>query len=114
VKSLKWVGSSKKDLLEFPTEVRREIGYALYAVQKDERHESIKLFKGHGSGIYEIVSDFDKGTYRAIYIVNLGHAVYVLHAFQKKSKKGIKTPKEEIIVIKERLKKLKVMLQDKR
>jgi phage-related protein len=114
MKSLKWVGSSKKDLQKFPDEVRYEMGYALYTAQQGETHESVKLFKGHGSGIYEIVSDHDKNTYRAIYVVNIGEAVYVLHAFQKKSKKGIATPKEEVNVIKDRLKKLKIMLKDKR
>ncbi|TAK73747.1 MAG: hypothetical protein EPO11_07885 [Gammaproteobacteria bacterium] len=113
VKNLKWIGGSKKDLLAFPKEVRQEIGYALYAAQKGETHESAKPFKGHGSGIYEIVSDYDKNAYRAVYIVNVGEAVYVLHAFQKKSKQGIKTPKEEIAIISERLKKLKLMLKEK-
>jgi len=114
VKGLKWVGSSKKDLQAFPKEVCSEMGYALYMAQKGETHESAKLFKGHGSGIYEIVSDYDKNAYRAIYVVNIGDAVYVLHAFQKKSKKGIKTPKEEVTVIEERLKQLKLTLKDKR
>ena len=114
MKSVKWIGSSKKDLLEFPKEVRFEIGHALYVAQKGETCESAKLFKGHGSGVYEIVSDYDTNAYRAIYIVNIGDAVYVLHAFQKKSKKGIKTPKEEIAVIEERLKQLKQMIKDKR
>lgn len=114
MKSLKWMGSSKKDLLEFPIEVRSEMGFALYTAQLGETHESAKMFKGYGSGIYEIVSDHDKNAYRAIYIVNVGEAVYVLHAFQKKSKKGIATPKEEIEVIKERLKQLKQALKEKR
>ena len=106
-KQLKWVGSSKKDLLEFPGEVRSEMGFALYTAQIGETHESAKIFKGHGSGVYEIVSDHDKNAYRAIYVVNIGDTVHVLHAFQKKSKRGIATPKEEITVIKERLKQLK-------
>lgn len=114
MKSLKWVGGSKKDLKAFPKEVRSEMGLALYLAQQGETYESAKQFKGHGSGVYEIVSDYNKNAYRAIYIVNIGEAVYVLHAFQKKSKTGIKTPKEEIIVIEERLKKLKQMLKDKR
>ena len=114
MKKLKWVGSSRKDLQAFPDEVCYEMGYALYAAQLGETHASAKLFKGHGSGIYEVVSDYDKNAYRAIYIVNIGEAVYVLHAFQKKSKKGIKTPKEEVAVIGERLKMLKLMLKDKR
>lgn len=90
------------------------MGFALYTAQLGETHELAKMFKGHGSGIYEIVSDYDKNAYRIVYIVNIGEAVYVLHAFQKKSKKGIATPKEEINVIKERLKQLKQMLKEKR
>ncbi len=112
-KPLKWVGSSKKDLSEFPEEVRFEMGFALYTAQIGETHESAKMFRGHGSGVYEIVSDHDKNAYRAIYVVNLGDAVYVLHAFQKKSKKGISTPKEEIAVIEARLKQLKQTLKEK-
>jgi len=114
VKSLKWVGSSKKDLSKFPKEVCAEIGFALYVAQLGGTHESAKIFRGYGSGVYEIVSDYDKNAYRAIYIVNIGDAVYVLHAFQKKSKKGIATPKEEIEVIRERLKQLKQTLKEKR
>jgi phage-related protein len=114
VRSLVWLGSSKKDLLEFPKDVRHEMGHALYVAQKGETSESAKLFKGHGAGIYEIVSDFDKNAYRAIYVVNLGDDVYVLHAFQKKSKQGIKTPKQEVAVIEQRLKQLKAMLKIKR
>lgn len=114
MKSLKWIGTSKKDLLTFPKEVRFEMGHALYVAQKGETHESAKIFKGQGSGVYEIVHDYDKNAYRAIYIVSFGSTVYVLHAFQKKSKKGVKTPKEEIVVIKERLKQLKMTLKSKR
>ena len=75
MKSLKWIGSSKKDLMEFPKEVRNEIGHALYVAQQGETHESAKLFKGHGSGVYEIVNDYDKNAYRAVYIVNRKRAV---------------------------------------
>jgi len=113
VKELEWLGSSKKDLMEFPEEVRREVGYALYVAQKGGTHESAKMFKGYGSGVYEIVSSYEKNAYRAVYIVNLDDRVYVLHAFQKKSKQGIKTPKEELIVIEERLKRLKATLSDR-
>lgn len=111
MKPLKWVSSSKKDLLKFPKEVCHEMGFALYCAQMSETHDSAKMFKGHGSGVYEIVSDYDKNAYRAIYIVSLSDAVYVLHAFQKKSKKGIATPKEELTIIQERLKQLKQFLK---
>lgn len=114
MKSLKWMGSSKKDLQSFPEEVRYEMGYALYVAQQGETHESAKLFRGHGSGVYEIVSDYNKNAYRAIYIVSIVDAIYVLHAFQKKSKRGIKTPKEEVDVIEDRLKNLKFILKDLR
>lgn len=107
LKSLEWVGNSKKALFEFPEEVRKEIGYALFIAQNGGTHESAKLFKGYGSGIYEIVSDYDTNTYRAIYIVNLNDKIYVLHAFQKKSKKNIKMPREELVVFEERLKRVK-------
>lgn len=107
LKQLEWVGSSKKDLLEFPEEVRKEIGYALFIAQHGGTHESAKLFKGHGSGVYEIISDYDTNAYRAIYIVNLNDKIYVLHAFQKKSKRNIKMPKEELAVLEERLKKVR-------
>ncbi len=71
------------------------------------------MFKGCGSGVYEIVSDADKSTYRAIYIVNLNDTIYVIHAFQKKSKTGIKTPREHIELIKDRIKRLKEMLKER-
>ena len=110
MKALEWVGSSKKDLIEFPEEVRQEIGYALQLAQMGETYSKTKMFKGYGSGVYEIVSDHDSNAYRAIYIVNIDDKVYVLHAFQKKSKQGIKTPKEELNIIESRLKRLKAML----
>lgn len=115
MKKLEWLGNSKKNLMAFPQAVRQEIGYALYIdiAQEGGKYESAKLFKGYGSGVYEIVSDHDKNAYRAIYTVNLGDKVYVVHAFQKKSKTGIKTPKEELLVIEERLKCLKAILKNR-
>lgn len=111
LKKIIWVADSKKDLIKFPIEVREEIGYALYLAQLGETYHSSKLFKAHGSGIYEIVSNHDTNAYRAIYTVQFKDSVYVLHSFQKKSKKGIKTPKEEIKIIEERLKYLKSTLK---
>ncbi|MES2217635.1 MAG: type II toxin-antitoxin system RelE/ParE family toxin [Pseudomonadota bacterium] len=112
LKKLWWVGSSKKDLKSFPEEVIREIGYALYEAQKGDTHESAKMFKGCGSGVFEIVSDFNKNAFRAVYIVNIKDAVYVIHAFQKKSKTGIKTPQEHVDLIKDRIKRLKETLKE--
>lgn len=110
---LKWIGNSKSDLLEFPKAVTQEIGYALYLAQGGGMYRKTKPFKGCGSGVYEIVSDFDKNTYRAVYIVNLNNCVYVLHCFQKKSKTGIQTPKEEVDMISRRLKFLKTQLKSR-
>ena len=107
MKKLSWVSSSKKDLMEFPEEVIQEIGYALYLSQKGEYYNKVKPFKGYGSGVYEIAKEYNKNAYRSVYIVNLADTVYVLHCFQKKSKSGIKTPKEEIQVIEQRLKLLR-------
>ncbi len=110
MRSLKWVGSSLKDLTQFPCEVQQEMGYALYVAQMGGMYIHTKPFKGCGAGVYEIVSDHNKNTYRSVYVVNIGHTVYVLHAFQKKSKVGIKTPQEEVNIIKDRLKRLKASL----
>ena len=99
-----WMASSRKDLKSFPEEVRADVGAALFVAQQGGKHPDAKPLKGIGSGVMEVVSRFDKDTYRAVYTVNLGDRIYVLHSFQKKSKRGIKTPKEEIELIKERYK----------
>jgi len=104
---LKWAGSSKKDLMKFPKEVIQEVGYALHIVQNGGHYNKIKPFKGCGSGVYEIATEYDKNAYRAVYVVNLNDIMYVVHCFQKKSKRGIKTPREEVEVIKQRLKILR-------
>lgn len=111
MKELIWLGSALDDVKSFPAEVQDEIGYALHCAQIGETHPSAKLFKGHGSGVYEIVSNFNTDAYRAVYIVNLDDCLYVLHAFQKKSKSGIKTPKTDLNVIETRLKLLKSHLK---
>jgi len=89
---------------DFPEPVRREIGHALYAAQQGETDPAAKPLKGFGgAAVMEIVAPFDGNTWRAIYTVRFGDAVYVLHAFQKKSKSGIATPKAEIELIRQRL-----------
>ena len=105
LKPVFWIKSSKDDLCEFPTEVVQQIGYTLYFAQIGEKHLSAKPLKGFGgAGVLEVVEDFDGDTYRAVYTVKFAGSVYVLHAFQKKSKTGSKTPKQTIDLIKERLK----------
>ena len=90
--------------MEFPPRVQECFGFELFLAQTGQHPPSAKLLKGLGSGAVELVDDFDGDTYRAAYSVRFGTAVYVLHAFKKKSKQGIRTPKSDIELIKRRLK----------
>ena len=99
-----WLGDTLRRLKTFPSGVQDEIGYALYLAQRGEKHVSAKPLKGLGPGVLEIVSDHRGDTFRAVYTVRLGERVFVLHAFQKKSKRGIATPQADIDLIKRRLK----------
>jgi phage-related protein len=104
-KPLFWVGSSLKDLRELPEEVKDEVGFALYQVQRGLTPRAAKALRGFGgASVLEIVEDFRTDTYRAVYTVQFADAVYVLHVFQKKSKRGAETPQSEIELIKSRLK----------
>jgi phage-related protein len=106
LKSVKWISSSRDDLREFPEDVQRMMGYALYLAQLGKKHPDAKPLKGYkGSGVLEVVEDFDGDTYRAVYTVKFEGVIYVLHAFQKKSKRGISTPKQDIALIEARLKR---------
>ena len=99
-----WVGSSRRNLRGFPGEVRREIGQALFTAQQGETDPSAKPLRGFSGGaVLEIVADQVGGTWRAVYTVRFREAIYVLHAFQKKSKRGIATPKKDIDLIRQRL-----------
>ena len=101
---LEFIGSSLEDLSAFPDEVKSCIGFALRTAQKGGKHPDAKPLKGFkGAGVLEIISDFDGNTFRAVYTVKIKGVIYVLHVFQKKSKKGIATPKTEIDKIKRRL-----------
>ena len=104
LRPLQWVGDSRERLKEFPQAVQKEIGDALFIVQAGSTPPSAKPLKGLDSGVFEIVSDYQGDTFRAVYAVKIGENIYVLHAFQKKSKRGIKTPKPEIDLIKRRFK----------
>lgn len=103
LKPLVWVGPSREDLTKFPASVRRHLGFALYQAQAGLKHRDSKPLKGLGSNVLEVVSRHDGDTYRAVYTVRWKAAVYVLHAFQKKAKRGAATPKPEIELIKRRL-----------
>ncbi|MSO98889.1 MAG: addiction module toxin RelE [Rhodospirillaceae bacterium] len=112
VKPLEWVGRSQDDLREFPAAVKRDIGFALYFAQMGDKHPSAKPLKGFGgAGVLEVVEDFDGSTYRAVYTVRFADAIYVLHVFQKKAKKGIATPRQELELIRKRLHLAEIMSQ---
>jgi phage-related protein len=104
-KPLFWVGRSYEDLLECPGEVRRTFGFALGLAQHGGKFADAKPLKGFGgAGVLEVVEDWQGDTYRCVYTVKFARAVYVLHTFQKKSKTGMKTPKQAIELVKARLK----------
>jgi phage-related protein len=105
IKPVEWVGSAKEDLSDMPSDVKAVLGLALFEAQTGGKHQDAKPMRGFkGAGILEIIDDFDGDTYRAVYTVKFESVIYVLHAFQKKSKKGSKTPQHDMSLIKSRLK----------
>jgi phage-related protein len=105
LKSLRWVGSARKDLRAMPDAVQQTFGFALYHAQIGSLHPDAKALKGFGSaGVVEIVEDRRGNAYRAIYTVRFEDVIFVLHCFQKKSKRGIETAKSDIDLIWARLK----------
>ena len=114
MKELDWIGSSKKALLKFSIDIRKEMGHALYMAQVGGKHKNAKPLKGFGGAkILEICLDDRNGTYRTMYTVEFEEVVYVLDAFQKKSKEGIKTPKSDIDRVKDRLQAAQLKHQDR-
>ncbi len=103
MRPVRFMGDSREVLRELPDEVKSEIGFALERVQQGKMPVNAKPLKGIAPGVLEIVSDFKGGTFRAVYTVRFPRAIYVLHVFQKKSKRGIATPKREIDLVKRRL-----------
>ncbi len=105
MKPVHFLGNSRTILKRFPAEVKDRIGYALYEAQKGGKAPNTQPLKGfHGANVLEVIEDDDGSTYRAVYTIRFSNAVYVLHTFQKKSKKGIATPKHDIDLVKSRLK----------
>ncbi|AFY71918.1 protein of unknown function DUF891 (plasmid) [Thalassoporum mexicanum PCC 7367] len=98
------MGDSRKRLKEFPKDVQVTMGGALMIAQYGGMADNVKPLKGFGSGVFEIVDRYDKNAYRLVYAVQIGEQIYVLHAFQKKSKQGISTPKADLDLIKRRYK----------
>ena len=103
LKPVEWVGSSNADLKRFPHPVRHLMGFAIYQAQTGLRHRDARPLKGFGSGVLEVVARHDGDTFRAGYTVRFKAAVYVLHAFQKKARRGIATPKQELDLVRRRL-----------
>ena len=110
LKSLKFVGSSKKDLSAFPDEVRQEIGHSLFVAQQGGRAPNVKTLQGFGGGgVVELVEDFDGDAYRCVYTTKVKDVIVVLHAFQKKSKRGGETPKHDVELMQSRLREALLM-----
>lgn len=101
-----WEGSAKRDFRRFPTAVQKDMGVALFLVQLGGTPPSAKPWKGLGSGVYELIEDHRGDTCRAVYTVRMADSIHVLHAFQKKSKTGIKTPRTDVALIERRLRGL--------
>jgi len=109
-----WEGSSKRDFKQFPTPVQKDMGVALFVVQLGGTPPSAKPWKGLGPGVYELIEDHRGDTYRAAYTVRIAESIHVLHAFRKKSKSGIKTPKADVNLIEQRLKAVLARHRDDR
>lgn len=112
-KTILWVGASKEDLSQFPVPVKREMGFALRAAQQGERHAGVEAMQGfRGTTVLEIKDDHDSDTYRVMYLAEFAEAIYVLHAFKKKSTAGINLPKREARTLEARLKKARKNHED--
>jgi phage-related protein len=109
IKPAVFVGPSRMDLRSFPVKVRQEIGQALFEVQLGDHPASAKPLKGFGSGVLEIRDNFEGNTYRAVYVVRFEGVLYVLHAFQKKSTKGIATPQRHLDLVRQRLREAETL-----
>jgi len=110
-RNISWIKAAQKDFLKFPVTVREDIETILTIAAEGAKSDSAKPMKGLGVGIFEITKRYDTDTYRSVYGLKIGEDIWVIHAFKKKSKTGIKTPKEDINLIKSRIKQLKEMLK---
>jgi phage-related protein len=107
MKNLTWLADSRSNVKSFPAGVQDDIGYALYAAQLGEMSPKAEPLHGLGAGVMEIAAHDQSGTYRAVYTVSIGDSIYVIHAFQKKSKAGISTPRPEMELVRKRIKQLR-------
>ncbi len=109
-----WIGDSKKQLKKMPEEVQKQLGGELYVAQRGENPPHSKPFKGIGRGIFESRDDFETNTYRLLYAVQIGTRIYALHAFHKKSPKGVETAKKDVDLITRRYKEAVAMEKELR
>ena len=108
-----WIGTSLKNLREFPPPVQDHVGYALYVAQSGSKHEDAKVLRGFGgAGVLEVIKDYRGDTFRAVYTLKYSGRVYVLHAFQKKSKSGRQTPGRDIELVKQRFREAEQMARE--
>ena len=107
-----WLGDARKNIRSFPPGAQKEMGDELQVIQFGGMPKNAKPFKGVGSGILEIALAFEKNAYRTVLAVQLGESIYILHAFQKKAKSGIKTPQKDVDLIKRRYREAKELAQD--
>lgn len=107
MKVISWIKAAQKDFEKFPLEARQKVIRALKIAAQGQKADIAKPMKDLGSGVYEIVLRHESGAYRVVYAVQIGADLWVIHAFQKKSRKGISTPKQDIDVIKNRIQWLK-------
>jgi phage-related protein len=115
LKPVTWVGTSLQDLREFPEAVQDHMGYALYIAQRGGKHQDAKVLSGFGgAGVVEIIKDHRSDTFRAVYTLRYAGSVYVLHAFQKKSKTGRETPRRDIELIKRRLREAERIARERK
>jgi phage-related protein len=110
MRRVSWVNAAWRDFRDFPEQVRRQIAFGLDRAANGEKAESAKPLHGLEGGLFEIVANDRSGTYRVVYALKLGLDIWVVHAFQKKSVRGIKTPQREIDLIRERIKRLRERL----
>ena len=103
-RKLIWLVDSLDRLARFPAAVRNKLGFALYQAQIGQQHESAKILRGFAEAVWQVRADDSSGTYRAVYVTQIGDAIYVLHAFQKRATSGIATPQRELDLIQQRLK----------
>jgi phage-related protein len=100
---LVWLVDTLERLTGFPPAVRKELGFAMYQAQIGQQHESAKMLRGFAETVWQVRADDPSGTYRAVYVAQLGDAIYVVHVFQKKATSGIATPRRELDLIRQRL-----------